>query len=64
MQTRAGSIHMYLSFQAMYMKISFGRTLNYAKIRNVYEQPSVRISGFSYLFYFQDRLYVCLQELI
>ena len=64
METRAGSVHMYLSFQTLYMKNSFGRTLNYAKIRNVYEQPSVQICGFSYPFSFQDKSYVCLQDQI
>ena len=43
---------------------TFGRTLNYGTIRNVYEQPPVRIRGFSYPFSFQDKLYVCLQEQI
>ena len=55
---------MYLSFQTLYMKNSLGRTLNFAKIKIVYEQPPVRNSGFSYPFSFRDKLYVCLEELI
>ena len=43
---------------------TFGRTLNYGKIRNVYEQPPVRNRGFSYPFSFQGKLYVRLQEQI
>ena len=55
---------MYLSFQPSYMKNSFGRTLNYAKTQNVYEQPPVHSGPFSSPFSFQDKSYVCLQELI
>ena len=47
-----------------FFQATFGRTLHYGKIRNVYEQPPVRSHGFSYPFSFQGKLYVCLQEQI